>query len=124
MSIEATIYSTLTTDATVAGLVGSGSPTVYRVYPNLAPDGVAVPYVTYELVAYTSYDYVSGAPTAHRKVFQINCISDDFDEAKTLVEAARSALEGVGYMQSAGDDYYPETQRHRCRMDFALIAQY
>ena len=124
MSIEATIYSTLTADATVAGLVGSGSPTVYRVYPNLAPDGVAVPYITYEMVTYSSYDYVSGNPTAHRKTIQINCISDDFDEAKTLVEAVRAALAPVGYMQGAGDDYFPETQRHRCRIDFALIAQY
>lgn len=124
MSIEATLYSTLSTDATVGGLVGSGSPTAYRIYPGVAPDEVSEPYVTYQVVGYSSYDYVSGAPTAHRKVVQINCVSSNYDSCKTLLEAVRSALEGVGYMVGYGEDYFDETQQHRCRIDFALIAQY
>lgn len=122
MSIETTLYSTLTANAGVIALVSSGSPLDHRIYPLIAPDNAAVPYITYQLIATESHNLLSGAPNTERKVIQINCIADTYAVAKSVSEAVKSALNvSVGYLNGEGDDYFPQTERHRVRLDFALI---
>lgn len=129
MAIEDTVYSTLAADSTVAGLVGGNSPVVVRIYPNLAPPetervrqtGGSKPYLSYQVISGTAYNYLQGRPDSERKVVQINCIADTYAAAKTLAEAVKDALELSGHLQGERDDYFEATQLHRVSLDFSLI---
>jgi len=124
MTIESTLYSTLSADATVQGLVSdlTVSPNVHRIFTGFVPDNAALPYVAYQVITHTAFNKLSGAPDTQRKVAQINCISNDYDEAKSLAEACRAALDEIGYQSGGSDDYFPATQNYRTTIDFAFIA--
>ena len=116
MSIESTLYDALQNDAGVTALVGA------RVYPQVAPDNAAVPYITYQVIVGTAFNLIAGAPDAERKVIQVNCISNSYANAKAISEACKAAINvSIGYLTSEGDDYFQQTQNHRVRLDFALI---
>jgi len=116
MSIESTLYDTLRNDASVAAIVST------RIFPNLAPQNAAVPYVTYQLISTVPHNLLKGAAPSERKVFQVNCISNTYLQAKSIAEAAKTAINGtVGYCVGEGDDYFEQTQNHRVRLDVSLI---
>jgi len=115
MSIETTLYSTLTADAAVTTFVST------RIYPQLAPPDAQVPYISYQVIATESYNVQPGRPTSERKVVQINIVSDSYLEAKNIAEAVKDALELIGHMQGERDTYFSETQNHRVSVDFAFI---
>lgn len=122
MSIESTLYGALSTDATLLALVGEGSPLVGKIYPNVAPDSVTAPYITYQLIGGMPHNLMAGAPQTERKVFQINCISNTYSNAKAIAEAVKGAVNAsIAYVTSEADDYFPQTQNHRVRLDIALI---
>ena len=122
MTIEATIYSTLSADSAVRALVSTGSPLVHRIWPMKADEDAVTPYVTWQVISHTRYNKTAGAPDGHRKLVQFNCVSDDFDEAQSLAEAVRAALDEIAYQTGGGDDYFPETENYRTTLDFAFIA--
>ena len=116
MSIETTLYATINNDAGVTTLVAD------RIYPQVAPDNASVPYVTYQVVATEAHNLLAGAPPTERKLIQINCISNSYANAKAIAEAIKSSLNvSTGYLNSEGDDYFPQTENHRVRLDFSLI---
>jgi len=115
MSIETTLYNALSGDAAIIALVSD------RIYPQIAPDSAAVPYITYQVIATNAYNVLVGAPGSERKVIQINCVSNTYAQAKSISTAVKTALVDVGYLTGGGDDYFSSTERHRVRLDFALI---
>ena len=122
MSIETTLYAALIADAGVTALLASGSPLVHRIYPLNAPDNAATPYVTYQVIATEAHNVVTGAPDTERKVIQINCVSNTYANAKAIAEAIKAAINvSVGYLSGEGDDYFPQTEKHRVRLDVAMI---
>jgi len=116
MSIETTLYTALSTTSGVTNLVST------RIYPQVAPDSAAVPYVTYQVIAGAPYNKLAGAPDSERKIIQVNCISNSYANAKAIAEAVKAALNvSIGYLTSEGDDYFSQTENHRVRLDFSLI---
>lgn len=122
MSIEVTLYSTLTGDAGVQAFVSSGSPLVHRIYAQVAPPNAALPYVSYQLIATSAHNKMASRYDSERKLLQINCISNSYKQAKLLAEAIKAAITvDVGFLMGEGDDYFESSQNHRIRLDFSLI---
>ena len=120
MSIETQLYAVLIADSAVRGYVSSGSPLVHRIYPLRAPDNAAVPYITYQVIVGTAYNYLEGAPDTERKLIQYNCVSNSYGQAKGMAEAIKSALEtNYGWLGGESDDYFPSTQNYRVRLDWS-----
>ena len=120
MSIESDLYAVLIADSTVRSYITSGSPQVHRIYPLRAPDNAAVPYITYQMITGTAYNYLKGAPDTERKLIQYNCVSNSYGQAKGMLSAIRSALEtDYGWLFGQGEDYFPETQNFRVRLDWS-----
>ena len=116
MSIESTLFAALDGDATLTALLES------RIFPQVAPDNAAVPYITYQLIATEAHNVLNGAPGSERKLLQVNCISKSYSQAKDMAAACKGAIEvSIGYLNGGGDDYFNQTQNHRVRQDFALI---
>lgn len=122
MTIETTLYDALSTDASLLALVGESSPLVGKIYPNVAPPSASAPYITYQVIVGTPHNLIKGAPATERKTIQVNCISNTYANAKAVSAAVKAAVSAsIGYVTSEGDDYFPQTQNHRVRLDIALI---
>ena len=116
MSIETTLYNTLRNNAGVEALVST------RIYPLVAPDNAATPYITYQVIVGTAHNKLASAPDSERKIIQINCISNTYTNAKAIAEACKSAINvSVGYLVSERDDYFSQNESYRIMLDFSLI---
>jgi len=81
------MYSILTTDATVAGLVST------KVYPNTVPKDVAFPFVVYTTINTTPADTKDGVSPLDEIQVQVDVYSTSYDTTTTLANACRGALD-------------------------------
>ena len=116
MSIETTLYSTLSNNAGVAALVST------RIYPSLVPESAALPYVDYLNVAGSRINTLPGVGDAIRARIQMNCNATTYAGAVALADAVIAALEGDGYLELEYDLYSSETQTHTRIVDWSFIA--
>ena len=115
MSIETTLYTTLSGDAGVAALTST------RIYPNVAPEDTALPYLIYSAISSERFHTLPGIGNMQRKVIQIDCNATTYSGAKALTDAVISALEGNGYQQSEYDLYDDTTQTHSVFIGWAFL---
>lgn len=115
MTIETDFYAALSADPGVTALVGDD------VYNLRVPEETTTPFVWFQTVAGTAYNVLNGAPSIERKLIQVNCIGRTPDQAQSVAEAVKTALQGyTGYMNTESHDYTEETQEHRVRLDWAV----
>lgn len=81
------IYSILTGDSAVSALVGS------RVYPQIAAQGAAFPFVVYLVNDLTPSDTKSGVSTLDEVRYEVLAIAETYAEAADLNEKIRTALD-------------------------------
>lgn len=81
------IYSILTGDSAVIALVGS------RVYPQIAAQGAAFPFVVYLVNDLTPSDTKSGVSTLDEVRYEVLAIAETYAEAADLNEKIRTALD-------------------------------
>lgn len=81
------IYSLLTNDATVSGLVGT------RVYPGMAPQGCARPFIVYQRVSGEAYPDLDGMTGIVKSRVQVDCYANTYQAASALYAAAIAALD-------------------------------
>lgn len=109
------IYSWLST-SDVEAIVGS-PPRVYR--HGEAPQGVARPYVTWQLVSGSPDNTLSELPLVDRIVVQVDCWHPDDAGVEALATAVRDALELHGHMTAVLlDQREPDTKLYRIAMQF------
>lgn len=108
------VFSLLTNDTTVAGLVGT------RIYPYAeAPQGVQYPYITYGVITGQPANTLSGVPLVDDLSTQIDIWAKTGAECLALARAARDALETAAHMVNITNmDRDSETKSFRYRLDF------
>ena len=130
--IEQAIYKLLTEDATVRDIVAT------RVYAQTAPQGRALPFITYTRVSGMHYHDMTGIEGLANVRVQVDCWSDKYAQVKQLAERVRLALDGhqgdVGtfdvrsvLLESDNDAFVSpfrgeDTGVHRQSMDFQVVA--
>ena len=85
MKVGAAIYSMLKDDSAVSALVGT------RIYPELAEEGAATPYVVYSVVSNTPVDTKDSAPVDEAQL-EVFSVADTYAEANDLADKVRAAL--------------------------------
>lgn len=85
-TIETALFTILTGDATVTGLVGKS------VYPNLVPQGAQMPAITYQQITSLREHVMTDTLGIVASWYQINCWAESYSEARELSEAVRIAL--------------------------------
>jgi hypothetical protein len=114
MSAESIIFDTL------RGLVGD------RVFPDVGPEGVARPYITFQQVGGASINFIDAAiPSKRNGRFQLNVWADTRLQAATLARQVEDALRGVTALQttvlgSPVADYEEDTKLYGAMQDFSL----
>jgi len=116
MSIETDLYSTLSNDAGVTAICGT------RIYPSLAPESAALPFITYQLITGGRLSTITGVDDMTRKRIQINCNADTYAESKSLSAAVYAALEGNGYVDLEFDTYDSKVQIFTAIIDWSFLA--
>ena len=117
----------------VSDLVGT------RVYPTKAPQGVALPYVVYQLISRVPVNHSTGATQTNFQRIQVSCWAEDYDGALALAAAVRgdedetepTGLSGwndsadqVWHLQNEMDDIEPlkvgrdEVEAHRVIQEY------
>ena len=115
MSVETDLYDTLANDAGVSALVST------RIYPSLAPESAARPYIIYSVVSVDRYHTLPGVNDPANKRLQMECVDDGYSGAKAVAVAAIAALQGNGYQQSEYDLYDDQTQAHSIFVDWSFV---
>lgn len=88
MEIEAGLYSFLTGEDGVGGLVDT------RIYPLTIPQDVSLPAIAYQRVSRTGVLAHSGQTGLAEARIQITCQAAGYDTVKDLARAVRLALDG------------------------------
>jgi hypothetical protein len=118
---------TMESDLTV--LLKTVSP---RVFPDVAPSGTAVPYVTYQHIGGTSLQYIDGTAADKRHtVLQINVWSASRLEALALIRQVEATICNLAAAPFAAQPDGEPTGRHEddvtpplygCMQDFSIIS--
>jgi hypothetical protein len=86
MKVGAAIYSLLVNDSAVSAIVGT------RIYPELAEEGAAAPYVVYSVVSNTPSDTKDGTPIDEAQL-EIFSVGSTYAAANDLADKVRAALD-------------------------------
>lgn len=114
MTVEASIFSAIT------GLVSG------RVYPDVAPAGVARPYIVYQQVGGEAHQYLDSAlPTKKNGRFQVAIWGLSRATVSALALAAEDAIVASSAFQATPigapvGDYEADTMLYGARIDFSI----
>ena len=87
--LEEAIYSILSNDATVSGLVSA------RIYPMLVPQEQSLPAIAYQEISAPDRFYAHDGPVGiARKRIQITAVAERYASLKDTLAAIRGALSG------------------------------
>lgn len=114
MTVEADIFNAL------KGLVSN------RVYPDVAPEGAARPYITYQQVGGGAVNFVDPTiPSKRNGRFQINVWANTRAAASTLARQVEDALRATAALQTTVlsapvASYEPDTKLYGTLQDFSV----
>ncbi|MFM2465150.1 DUF3168 domain-containing protein [Paraburkholderia sp. RL17-368-BIF-A] len=98
-----------------------------RVYPSVAPAGVARPYIVYQGVGGQDETTFDGSDSLQNRRVQVVAWSTTADEADLINKQVRAALSGepvLGVPIGAPvDDYEDDTKLYGTRQDFSIWYQ-
>lgn len=86
MKVGLAIYNLLVNDATVMGQVSG------RIYPELAKEGVAMPYIVYSVVSNSPSDTKDGTPIDEAQC-EIFSVGRTYESCNNLADKVRAALD-------------------------------
>lgn len=86
--IEQALYSRITSDSTIAALIGT------RFFPNQIPQGQKLPAVIYKQEKGDREHIMAGAVGLVNSQYSITCYAESYSQAKELSEAVRKCLDG------------------------------
>ncbi len=131
MSIGEDLRTFLTTDAGVLAIIPDATD-AGKVQQNKIVQGTEPPFIYYQRSVEETVKATDGSNLTKESRFDIECISNDVDEALDLAEAVKSALDGhqgaIGnshaqatFVADHTDDYIPKTNAADSGLHFAAI---
>ena len=86
--VEKGIYAILAADTDVSTAVGD------RIYPMIAEQGAALPYITFQRISANHIDCTTGSSGLAEARIQIDCVATGYLATRTLTEHVRDAMQG------------------------------
>lgn len=114
------LFALITANGACTAALGT-TPT--RFYPfGTAPQAVAYPYATWQLISATPDNLLSGAPPVevHRVQIDVWAAASNPTSADTTAAVIRDCLEATGHMLTFATGSDPQTKSYRVSMDFDL----
>ena len=120
MTIAASIFNTLGGHAGLAALVG------VRIYPDVAPIGVAAPYVVWSEVGNSPMNNIGGGtPDMNNYRLQVVCLAATALQARNVADQVRVAMAAATEFKSlevdfASTDFEDGSKVFGVRVDFSI----
>lgn len=115
MSAETQLYAILSAYAALTALVGT------RIYPDVLPEGVAVPYIGYERTDAQPVTTLEGTVLAWRVNIALVCWSATRIQANTIADTVRAALAGTAWrIEGSGGEVDEATGRLAATLQLSL----
>ncbi|MFA5866917.1 MAG: DUF3168 domain-containing protein [Actinomycetota bacterium] len=121
MSIEETLFTRLSTHAGLIALVAA------RIYPLVAPEGVAAPFVIYQRISTRVVHAMSTDPSLESPRFQVSARGSSYASAKTVETQILAALRDYtdatiqrAFYENKADLYEPDTKLYHIPVDFII----
>lgn len=92
-----------------------------RVYPSIAAQGAALPYIVYTRVSTTPINALDGHSGLDSVRIQIDCYASTKPRAAALARQVRTLMGGASFKalpQNEFDDYEADTEKFRHSVDF------
>lgn len=115
--VEADLFLHLKTTTAISSLVGS------RIYPLVAPENCATPFIVYSNISDVDQTSFQGANYQNKTRFQIDIYSKSYGEVKTLKGAVKVAMYDFKYFPhefTSRDLYEADTKIQRQLIQFKL----
>jgi hypothetical protein len=127
VSVESIVYTALAASGVGLYVEDVGSPTPYRIYPEVAPQSTLFPLVIYRVVAQDPQRSVGGDSGIARTVVQVDCYALSLLTAVAMADAVKLAMFGNfstfnGLAQDRRNDFDEEQRVFRVSQDFAVWA--
>ena len=95
-----------------------------RLFPDVAPQDIAIPYATYQVVAQIPFNAIAGAPNIWNTTIQLDIFAHAFSVLVTWKAAARAAVRSA-FGDTALElvirhGFDPEPGLHRVSMDWQI----
>ena len=87
MNVGQIIYGILSATSGVTSLVST------RIYPDMAPQNAAFPYIVFQKLSTQPTDTKEGVSPLDKILVQIDCYSGSYDTSHTIAAAIRTALD-------------------------------
>jgi len=118
--MAAPIFKVCAATPAVTKLIGT-APT--RLYPHgEAPQGVVKPYVVWQVIGGSPFNYLNGAPDTDRYNLQIDVYADTASAADAVFMAVRNAIALQAYVTGFNlDAIDPVTKNYRKGFDVAWL---
>jgi hypothetical protein len=125
--IEPNLISYLQEDSSIAARISSGSPVIYRIYPEILPQEPILPALTYTRISSRHGELLNGDADLSFGLFQISAWAGTAKGASELAALVRVRMQGLGgtNFEKAGilderSDYEPDTQLYRQDIDVQI----
>ena len=89
MQIGKSIYNILSSDTTITNIVST------RIFPNVAPQTTAFPFIIYDVTGVTPNDTKEGPSTLDTNDVMISCYCETYNEASDLAQKIRVAMDRI-----------------------------
>ena len=89
MSLEEALYTKLSGTSALTAYCGT------RIYPNVLPENVTFPAVSYQLIASEHLHHVDGVSTLKSALVQIDCRAASYSVVTAMARAITAALDGL-----------------------------
>ena len=119
--IENKLFNWLIAHPGVMAFIGT------RLFPLVAPEGVAKPFCTYQKISNArAYTFSKTSPVSRARI-QLDCWGDSYSQVKGLASEISTALEAwdsteilTAQQQNESDGYEPDTKLFRVSVDFFI----
>tara|TARA_R110000744_G_scaffold282777_2_gene394394 strand:- start:2217 stop:2627 length:411 start_codon:yes stop_codon:yes gene_type:complete len=89
MEIGKAIYNILSNNVSITGAVGT------RIFPNVAPQTTALPFIIYDVNGVQPNDTKDGVSTLDTNDVMISCYSETYSEASRIAQYIRVAMDRI-----------------------------
>lgn len=91
-----------------------------RVFPLVAPQGTAAPYITFQRISSLDTGAMDGTESLDMGRFQIKVFSKTYKESVIIAEAVKTEMEGYGNKVMHNDDYESDPILFVQQLDYIL----
>ena len=113
----------MTLQAQFFTLLSNATPALDRVYPLIAPDGVARPYVVYQRVSATTQNILNGTSGLINTRLQVDVYATSYAQAQAIAAAIDALMAdwSVPNVSVLSQDFYePQAKLHRVSTDYSV----